>query len=144
MIVMTPDGHTKLKKLLVSHESYRQYPYVDTTGHITIGIGRNLNDRGISTTEAFYLLDDDIVYFSSKLNHYLPFFSSLTESRQIALIDMCFNLGTQGLLNFKEMIAALEKGDYETASKEMLDSKWSQQVGERASCLASIIRTGEI
>lgn len=74
MIIVTPEGKTKLKQLLVSHESYRQFVYSDSTGHLTVGIGRNLSDRGISTTEAFYLLDDDILYFNSKLNHYLPFF----------------------------------------------------------------------
>lgn len=141
---MTPEGKQKLKHLLVSHESFRQFPYTDITGHLTVGIGRNLSDRGISTTEAFYLLDDDILYFSSKLAHFLSFFHDLSENRQIALIDMCFNLGVQGFLNFKEMIAALESHDYDRAADEMLNSKWHDQVGERATCLANIIRTGEI
>lgn len=141
---MTPEAKQKLKQLLVSHEQYKQFPYSDTTGHLTVGIGRNLTDRGISTTEAFYLLDDDILYFSGKLNHFLKFFSSLDENRQIALIDMCFNLGVQGFLNFKEMISALEAGDYYRAADEMLNSKWASQVGERATTLANIIRNGEI
>jgi lysozyme len=141
---MTPEIRQKLKNLLVQHESYRQFPYSDTTGHLTIGIGRNLTDRGVSTTEAFALLDEDIVYFTSKLNHYLPFFADLSENRQIALVDMCFNLGVQGFLAFEEMIAALKAGDYEKAADEMLNSKWSEQVGERATCLAAIIRTGNI
>jgi lysozyme len=142
--MMTPEGRQKLKTLLVQHESYKQFVYTDTTGHLTIGIGRNLTDRGLSTTEAFYLLDDDILYFSSKLNHFLPFFSALDENRQIALIDMCFNIGVQGFLNFKNMILTLESHDYERAAEEMLDSKWAEQVGERATCLSNIIRTGEI
>jgi len=142
--MMTPEGKQKLKALLVKHESYKQFPYSDTTGHITIGVGRNLSDRGISTTEAFYLLDDDIIFFVSKLNHFLPWFAKLDENRQIALCDMCFNLGVQGFLGFQKMISALERGDYQEAAKEMLDSKWSQQVGERATCLANIIFTGEI
>lgn len=141
---MTPEGKQKLKHLLISHENYKQFPYTDTTGHLTVGIGRNLSDRGISTTEAFYLLDDDILYFSSKLAHYLPFFIELSENRQIALIDMCFNLGVQGFLNFKNMIAALASHDYDRAANEMLNSKWAEQVGDRATCLANIIRTGEI
>ena len=142
--MMTPDAKQKLKQLLVSHEKYVQYPYVDTTGNITVGIGRNLSDRGISTTEAFYLLDDDILYFTAKLNHYLHCFSCLDENRQIALIDLCFNVGVQGFLNFKEMISAIEKDDYELASQEILNSKWRTQVGDRATTLANIIRTGEI
>lgn len=141
---MTPEAKQKLKALLTRHELYRQFPYTDQTGHLTVGIGRNLSDRGISTTEALYLLDEDILYFTGKLLHYLPFFPSLNENRQIALIDMCFNLGVQGFLNFKEMIWALGEGDYEEASRAMLDSKWAVQVGERAITLANIVRTGQL
>lgn len=141
---MSPEGKQKLKSLLIGHEKYVQFPYSDTTGHLTIGIGRNLSDRGISTSEAFYLLDDDILYFNSKLLHYLDCFSKLSENRQIALIDMCFNLGVQGFLGFKEMISALERHDYSLAADEMLKSKWYEQVGQRAITLADIIRTGEL
>jgi lysozyme len=141
---MTPEGKQKLKGLLIQHERYVQFPYTDTTGHLTVGIGRNLDDRGVSTTEAFYLLDDDILYFTSKLNHFLDCFSHLSENRQIALIDMCFNMGVQNFLNFKEMIAALELHHYDVAADEMINSKWAKQVGERATTLANIMRTGEI
>lgn len=141
---MTPEGKLKIKNLLVQHESFRQFPYADVTGHLTIGIGRNLDDRGISTTEAFYLLDDDIMYFSTKLAHFLQCFTQLDENRQIALIDMAFNLGIQGILNFKEMISALDSHDYERASEEIINSKWYKQVGERATCISNIIKTGNI
>ena len=141
---MTPEGRQRLKGLLTQHEQYRQFPYIDLTGHVTIGIGRNLSDRGVSIPEASSLLDDDIAYFYGKLSHYLPFFGSLTENRQIALVDLCFNVGVQGFLNFTKMILALEGGNYDKAASEMLDSKWAEQVGERATCLANIIRTGNI
>jgi lysozyme len=142
--MMTPEARQKLKGLLVQHESYRQFPYTDTTGHLTIGIGRNLIDRGISINEATYMLDEDITYFMGKLNHFLPFFVNLSENRQIALVDMCFNIGVQGFLNFTQMILALESADYERAAHEMLDSKWATQVGERASRLAQIMKTNEL
>jgi lysozyme len=141
---MTPEARQKLKNLLVQHESYRQFPYVDTTGHLTIGIGRNLKDRGISLNEALYLLEEDEVYFTNKLSSILKFWDDLNEARQIVLVDMCFNLGLQGLLGFKEMMLALEAKDYQRAANEMLDSKWSEQVKDRAVCLANIMRAGEI
>jgi len=141
---MNQESRQKLKGLLTHDESYRQFPYTDTTGHLTIGIGRNLVDRGISLTEALYLLDDDISYFHNKLSYYLPFFSSLNEARQIALVNMCFTLGIQGFLNFTQTILALEAADYERAASEMLDSKWAIQIGERANRLALIISKGEL
>jgi lysozyme len=141
---MTPESRQKLKTLLVKHEAYKQFPYVDTTGHLTIGIGRNLNDRGISLTEALYLLDEDALYFSHKLSNILKFWDRLNEARQIVLVDMCFNVGVQGLLGFKEMMLAIEVEDWVRAAQEMLDSKWATQVGERAFTLASIMKSGEI
>src|SRR6266700_3541098 len=92
---MTPEARHKLRQLLTKHEKYVQFPYADITGHLTIGIGRNLAERGISTTEAGYLLDDDIQYFYGKLDHFLRFFVKMDENRQVALVDMCFNLGIQ-------------------------------------------------
>lgn len=141
---MTPETRQKLKNLLVQHESYKQFPYVDTAGHLTIGIGRNLKDRGISINEALYLLDEDAQYFTSKLTNTLKFWGDLNEARQVVLVDMCFNLGLQGLLGFKDMMLAIEAEDYDRAANEMLQSKWATQVGERAICLAGIMRHGEL
>lgn len=141
---MTPEAKMRLRNLLTSHESYRQFPYTDTTGHLTIGIGRNLTDRGISTNEALMLLDDDISYFSNKLSHYLPCFTGLDSNRQIALVDMCFNLGVQGFLGFTSMIQAIENKDWKRAYQEILNSKLAQQNPERTTQSANIILTGEI
>jgi lysozyme len=141
---MTPESRQKLKNLLVQHESYKQFPYIDTTGHLTIGIGRNLKDRGISLNEALYLLDGDEQYFTNKLSTLLKFWDDLSEARQIVLVDMCFNLGLQGLFGFKDMMIAIEAKDFDRAAQEMLDSKWASQVSERATCLAGIMKSGEL
>jgi lysozyme len=141
---MTPEGKQKLKSLLVHHRAYKQFPHVDIKGNLVVGLGRNLTDRGISTVEAFYLLDDDIIYFTTKLNHILPFFASLSEARQIVLIDICFDIGINDLLQLKDVILALADKDYERAADHLLTSKWALQVSERASTLASIIRTDQL
>jgi len=59
------------------------------------------------------------------------------------LIDMCFNLGMAGLLGFQKMIEALERGYYERAADEMVNSRWYGQVGERGRRLEAMMRTGE-
>ncbi len=141
---MTPDAKQKLKSLLLNHEAYRQFLYTDTTGHLTIGIGRNLSDRGISITEALSLLEDDIVYFYSKLAHYVSCFDKLSDNRKIVLVDMCFNMGINGFLKFTDMLQALAQTDYETAAKEILDSKAAIQCPERYHQLAQIMRTDEL
>ena len=68
----------------------------------------------------------------------------MEENRQIALIDMCFNLGIQGFLNFTKMIIALEAGDYGRAADEIINSKAAEQNPNRYQSLANIVRTGEI
>lgn len=140
----TQDRSKKLRDLLIGHEGFSQFPYEDTTGHITIGFGRNLTDRGISHHEALTFLDNDIDYFIVKLNHHLAFFDRLDDIRRMVLIDMCFNVGIRGLLDFKNMLAAIEEGNYELAAEEMMDSKWASQVKGRASQLAYMMRTGEM
>lgn len=133
-----------LKIMLRNQEDYRQYPYLDTTGHMTIGIGRNLSDRGISLIEAFEMLDNDIDYFEGRLSNALPWFDALDSTRKIVLINMCFNLGTKGFFSFKKMLQCVSEQDFMNAADEMLNSLWAEQVGERACVLADIMRTGEL
>jgi lysozyme len=141
---MTPEAKQKLKNLLVAHEELRNFPYTDTVGCLTIGVGRNLTDRGISNEEALALLNDDIDFFSDKLSHLFGFFDSLSDNRQIALVDICFNCGLNGFMGFKKMIEALKSGDYELASREVLKSRAAEQCPDRYGKLSEIIRTGEM
>ena len=141
---MSPDARQRLKALLIKHEHYEQFPYTDTTGNLTIGIGRNISVRGVSLNEALSLLDDDLAWHTAKLMQFCSWFAKLDDNRQIAVIDMAFNLGLQGFLGFQDTISALEALDYERAAKAMLDSLWAHQVGQRAIDLAYIIRTGEL
>lgn len=139
--MLSTESRQQLRAILIEDEDLRLHPYVDTVGKITIGVGRNLNDRGITNAEALYLLENDIQYFQEKLKEY-PWFDSLNDPRKIVLISMCFNLGLKGLLSFKKMIAALKAKDYEKAYREMLDSKWAIQVGDREIRLAKMMREG--
>ncbi len=139
---MTPENRKKLRELLFDSEDYKQFPYTDTTGHLTIGIGRNLTDRGISLDESLYMLDNDVAYFTSRLTINLDFFQELSQARQTVLISMCFNLGVIGLLNFKRMITALREKDYNQAAEEIIDSKAHNQTGDRYEKLAEIMRNG--
>jgi lysozyme len=133
----------KLKAQLVRHEGLRLRPYRCTAGKLTIGVGRNLEDRGISEDEARVLLENDVAQVESELAKALPWFVRLDEVRQRVLINMGFNLGVPGLLAFKQTLAAVERGDYTAASDRMLDSKWARQVGARATELAAMMKEGK-
>ena len=132
----------KLKTTLVRHEGLRLKPYLDTVGKITIGIGRNLDDNGITENEAYYLLSHDISNATTNAQNVFPNFDSFSEDRQIAIVDMMFNLGLNGFLRFKKMIEYINKERWDLAAVEALDSKWATQVGKRASEIALMLKVG--
>jgi len=117
-------------------------PYVDTVGKMTIGYGRNLTDVGITTLEAEDMLEHDAVSALGELGFAFPWFAALDAVRQRALVNMCVNLGLPRLRGFHKMLAALQRGDYDTAAVELLDSRYARQVGARAVRLAQMIRKG--
>lgn len=132
-----------LQEQLIRDEGLRLKPYRDTVGKLTIGVGRNLEDVGISHEEAMLLLDHDIARAEAEVNAHLPWSRQLGEPRRAVLVNMAFNLGIGGLLQFRRALAAMQRGDYDLAAREMLDSKWAEQVGARATRLARQMREGE-
>ena len=132
-----------LRRQIRLHEGERLKVYKCTAGKLTIGVGRNLEDRGISVEESNMLLDNDLAAFQVELLRKLPWVADLDDVRQRVLIDMAFNLGISGLLTFKNTLAAIKRGDYEKAAPMMLDSKWATQVGKRAERLSTMMLTGK-
>ena len=144
---------TSLEELLIAHEGVRLKPYDDATGKqlrkgvkikgkITIGVGRNLSDRGISQDELSYLLATDIE-IAKKDAATFDYFEDLNEPRQAVIISMCFNLGLPGWRKFKRTHAAIRKKQWELSSVELLASRFAEQTGDRALHLAEILRTGK-
>lgn len=117
---MLSETKTALKQLLFQQDGYYITPYQDNNGNTMIGIQRNLTDRGISLSEAYALLDNDIDYFDDKLRDLLDFYSGLSASRQAVLVNMCFSLGVMGLLKLKDMLRCLKEGNYEAAARNIL------------------------
>lgn len=132
----------KVKERLRKEEGLRLKPYRCSAGKLTIGYGRNIEDNGISIGEAEYLLENDVKSVIQQLNVKIPWINTLTENRQVVLVDMAFNLGIGGLLLFKNTLAMIQRGDYEAAAKAMLQSKWATQVGSRAEALSELMRLG--
>lgn len=126
------------------HEGERLFPYKCTAGRLTIGVGRNLDDRGITAEESAYLLGNDIDDYWERLETELPWILDLDPVRQRVLLDMAFNLGIGGLLGFRMTLAAIRGKEYERAAAMMLQSRWATQVGERAKRLSRMMFTGEI
>jgi lysozyme len=140
---VTGDDLSALRSLLRKHEGEKLRAYVDTKGKITIGVGRNLTDKGLTASESTLLLDNDITECVNDLVHAFPWFLSLDGVRQQALVDYRFNLGMGKLLRAApRMLACLNARDYDGAARELLDGPWKDDVGPiRAGDLETMLRT---
>lgn len=127
---------------LIVHEGLKLKPYTDTVGKLTIGIGRNLDGVGISKAEAEALCANDIQFAEKGLDALCSWWRKLDEVRQQVLCEMAFNMGVSRLQDFVKFLAALKAHDFETAAKEMLNSKWAGQVKGRAVTLSNAMRDG--
>ena len=149
---------------LIAHEGLRLQVYQDTLGIDTIGIGRNLEDRGITKEEldwmdipsmaivhtmgiteadAMYLAENDVQIVEEELVRAHPCVNKLDAVRQLVVMDMAFNMGVPRLCKFKNMWNAIHEENYIAAAKEMLDSRWAIQVKSRSTKLANAMHNGE-
>jgi len=131
----------RLWRRLCREEGIELKMYTDTTGNVSIGVGRNLTGVGINKNEAMVLLRNDIHRAIDSMPH-REVWEGLNEVRREVLVNMCFNLGATKLKGFKRMWVALSGGLFYEAANEMLDSKWSTQVGTRAARLSLAMRLG--
>ena len=126
---------------LIRHEGYRRHLYEDTEGNMTIGVGYNIEEKGLPDYIIRLLLDDSLKEAWEELARIYPY-RHLSRTRQDVLLNMIFNMGAPRLLTFKKMWAAIKDNDFETAADEMLRSKWADQVGQRAIELSGRMRAG--
>lgn len=123
-------------------EGWKQKPYKDTVGKWTIGCGRNLDDVGLRDDEIDYLLDNDLRVAENTARALFPSFDNLSENRKAVLLNMSMNLGQQRLAGFTKFRQAVAEEAWEQAAGDMMDSKWAEQVGNRAVRLAQQMRQG--
>ena len=123
-------------------EGVRSFPYTDTTGNITIGVGRNLSADGICAAELDAMLDRDIDMAQSYLDTTHAWWSKLDDVRQCAMMNMAFNLRNR-LSEFVNFLAAMQAGEWAEAVVQMRNSTWAKQVGARATRLEGMILTGQ-
>ena len=135
----------QLREMLRRHEGVRNFVYLCSEGYETIRVGRNIADSGLglSEDEVDYLLDNDIKRVKTELSDEYFWFGALNEARQEAMIDLSFNLGQTRLRGFKKALDAMSTEDFDRAADEFMDSRWSEQVGNRATEVTEMIRTGE-
>jgi lysozyme len=133
------DPPPAIVEMLKRDEGLRLKLYRDHDRNWTIGYGRNITARGLSESEALYLLQNDIAACQGDLDAHLPWWRLLSAPRQMAMLSLCYNLGIFGLKDFKAALRAMEAGKYKDAARQFLHSKWAKQVGHRARRITDLI-----
>lgn len=150
----------KLIDQLILHEGIKLFPYKDTQGLWTIGVGRNLihnplsrNEKlhifsdgtisdqeviesfqrgGLDRSQALYLLENDIRDAQRYCERLSANFEALSDPRQHVLIDMCFNLGYGTMRRgFLHIVDLIDGGDYRGAVEAIQKTRYARQVGHR-------------
>lgn len=135
-----------LARQLRGDEGVRACVYKDSKGLLTIGIGRLVDKRvkgaGLRPDEIAYLFNNDLDDRIDQLTRRLPWFQNLDDARKGVLLNMSFQMGVDGLLEFEHTLALVRDGKYENAAHAMLQSLWAKQTPERAQRMAEQMRSG--
>jgi len=129
-----------IRNRLVLEEGLKLTPYKCTANKLSIGVGRNIEDRGISNETAMQMLDEDIDIMVNELHQNLSWFDKQNDAIQGVLIDLCFNMGISRLLMFVQTLKLIEQGQYAMAADELLDSKYAAMLPARSKRNAEILR----
>lgn len=153
--MLSPEESIIVEHMLIDDEGLKQFPYFDCCGKqfrrctckeqgkLTLGVGRNIEDVGISENEATGLLSNDVKRVTAIIERNFPWFAKINVARRVVIVAMVFNMGLETFKTFTKMINRIESGDFYSASKEMLNSEWSAQVKSRAVRLSKIFEKGE-
>jgi len=135
-----------MREMLIANEGLSLKVYKCTAGANSIGVGRNLDSRGISEDEAMLMLNNDIEICIAALDKRYPWWKRLSEARQEVMVDLMFNLGESRLAKFVQFLQSMETAssaeDYAVAAEHLLDSLYAKQLPGRSQRNAEIIRGG--
>ena len=141
----------QLREELKVDEGVKYEIYLDHLDLPTFGIGHLVLDSDpeygqevgtpVSEDRVNECFAKDVEVVLSECSQLYPRFDVLPEEAQLIIANMMFNMGRPRLSKFKGMKAAIDAGDYHRAAVEMVDSRWYQQVTNRADRLVARMRS---
>lgn len=140
----------QLREELAEDEGCKFEIYLDHLGLPTFGIGALIKDHDpeygqpvgtpVSEERVRQRFNLDIAVTIEDCQVLYDDFDDLPEEAQLVIANMMFNLGRPRLSKFKGMKAGVDDRDWERAADEMVDSRWHDQVPNRAKRLVKRIR----
>ena len=140
-----------LREQLKVDEGVKYEIYKDHLGYPTFGIGHLITENDpehnktvgteISEDRVNEVFESDVAKFVSEAKILFPDLDELPDVAQQVIVNMAFNMGRPRLSKFKNFIAGVNDRDWVRAAEEMMDSRWADQVGARATRLRNLILT---
>ena len=140
-----------LREQLKTDEGVKYEIYKDHLGYPTFGIGHLITEDDpehgepdgteISEDRVNEIFESDVAKFVSEAKILFPDLDELPDVAQQVIVNMAFNMGRPRLSKFKNFIAGVNDRDWVRAAEEMMDSRWADQVGARATRLRNLILT---
>ena len=140
-----------LREQLKTDEGVKYEIYKDHLGYPTFGIGHLITEDDpehgepdgteISEDRVNEVFETDVSKFVDEAKILFPDLDDLPEIAQQVIVNMAFNMGRPRLSKFKNFIAGVNDRDWTRAAEEMMDSRWADQVGARATRLRNLILT---
>jgi lysozyme len=141
--------------IIAVEEGYEPKVYTCTEGYPTVGIGLKVGYKGQDLTEfrefpdmpfevATLWAQDSINAIPSQIANYPLMngaYMNCSPVRQAVIVSMCYQLGMQGASQFKRTWSAILSNDFDTAAKEMVDSRWYRQTPQRVTRAANMMST---
>ncbi len=144
-----------IERLLLRDETLKLDPYRDSLGFWTVGVGHLIDRRKggklpswvqpsfpLSEQDATEMMKADVAEGMIGLERALPWFATLDEIRRTVLLSMAFQMGVDGVLEFRSTLRAVSERRWGDAANGMRDSKWYGQTTARAERLATAMLTG--
>ena len=142
-------SYLKLKKRIKRNEGFSLKPYKDQLGFLTIGYGHlildyeaNLLKKKIYKNELEKIFEQDFNKALNNFNRHLKVFTSNKREAEL-LIEMVFQLGTKGVLGFKNLLQNMNKGNRHLVCFEMMKSLWYNQTPKRVKELIKVFLKNE-
>jgi lysozyme len=123
-------GLARLTAELTQDEGRKRFPYTDTRGYLSVGVGRNLTGRGLSDDEIDLLFHNDVADCCAQMDTHIPWWRTLPPSKQRVMVNLCF-AGWGTMSKFVHFLAAMRAHDWLEAAAELRDSDWYVQVRDR-------------
>ncbi len=136
----------ELNEELDRDEGREKYLYQDDADppNWTIGVGWNIQSKGLPDEIIDRLLAIGIHEAEGELDREFPYWRELSPVRQRVMANMMFNMGASVFNKTKwpKFSEALVARNYQEVGKQMYDSSWRRQVKSRATRLRTMMEQG--